>query len=168
MPLLLWLAGAAALATAVLVAVPRPGPLDDPDPAHERTGILSSPRSARNVGLQTLPGDKVGRRTIFLVFDRRLPEPARLARLERQLPREVEVAVVVPRVAARSHAFPAAVIRDSRRRVARAVGMRRPKDGGPPVGYALIDGKGRVRYATLDPAYLDHGSEAATMAAAVG
>lgn len=37
--------------------------------------------------------------------------------------------------------------------------MRTPNDGGQPVGYAIVDRSRQVRYATLDPAYLDHASE---------
>lgn len=32
--------------------------------------------------------------------------------------------------------------------------MPRPVDAGFPVGYAVVDRRARVRYATLDPAYL--------------
>ena len=35
--------------------------------------------------------------------------------------------------------------------VADAFGMRVPRDGGFPVGYAIVDSDGLVRYRTLDP-----------------
>ena len=37
--------------------------------------------------------------------------------------------------------------------LAAAVNMPIPVDGGPPVGYAVIDANRVVRYATLDPVY---------------
>ena len=40
--------------------------------------------------------------------------------------------------------------------LARAVGLATPIDGGSPVGYAVVDQDRRVRYATLDPAYLQN------------
>ncbi len=38
--------------------------------------------------------------------------------------------------------------------LAELVGMPTPVDGGPPVGYAIVDPARQVRYATLDPKYL--------------
>ena len=36
-------------------------------------------------------------------------------------------------------------------RIANAYGMRIPIDGGPPVGYAVVDKSGLIRYRTLAP-----------------
>ena len=44
-----------------------------------------------------------------------------------------------------------AVIPDKDGQVARAYGLSQPLDGGYPVGYALVDGDGFLRYRTLDP-----------------
>lgn len=44
--------------------------------------------------------------------------------------------------------------------------MREPRDGGA-AGYAVIDEKTRVRYATLDPDYLEHGFEVDIIAKAL-
>lgn len=41
-------------------------------------------------------------------------------------------------------------------RIARAYGMPMPPDGGPPVGYAIVDTRLRLRYATADPDVLAH------------
>jgi len=47
---------------------------------------------------------------------------------------------------------PAPVAFDPTGQIARRYCMPVPRDGGPPVvGYAIIDGAGRLRYATLDP-----------------
>ncbi len=44
-----------------------------------------------------------------------------------------------------------AVLVDPEGRTAAAYGMRVPADGGPPVGYAVVDDRTMVRYRTLDP-----------------
>ena len=45
----------------------------------------------------------------------------------------------------------------------RAFGLRRPRAGGTPVGYAIVDNSGRVRYATLDPHLARHLVEVRTI-----
>jgi len=76
-PVVAWVAGAAVLAVVLLAVVPEPGPLDDPDEAAQRSGVLLS---GPPVGDLSLPGDPVGRRPVVLVFDRRLPDPDALER----------------------------------------------------------------------------------------
>ena len=51
--------------------------------------------------------------------------------------------------------------------LADAVGMPEPVDGGPPVGYAVVDPSRTVRYATLDPAYLINAFEVDVIVRAV-
>ena len=46
-------------------------------------------------------------------------------------------------------------------------GMPVPRDGGPPVGYAIVDPARRVRYATLDPDYVRNAFEVGVIAGAV-
>jgi len=46
--------------------------------------------------------------------------------------------------------------------------MPTPVDGGPPVGYALVDSVGRIRYRTLDPRGAGGLDEVATMLADIG
>jgi len=52
--------------------------------------------------------------------------------------------------------------------LAKRFGMPAPVDGGPPVGYALIDSAGRIRYRTLDPRGAGGLDEVATMLADIG
>lgn len=163
-PPLFWLASSVVLVAVVLAVVPRPGPLDDPDSARQRPGVLTAPSDARRVGKLSLPGDSIGRRPVMIFFDRRPPNSEAFRRLERRLPAAIATVLVLghgPRPAGYQ-----AVAVDRHKRIADAVGMRTPKDGGPPVGYAIIDRQARVRYATLDPGYLRHSEEDATMAAA--
>lgn len=43
------------------------------------------------------------------------------------------------------------VVADPPERIANAYGMRTPIDGDPPVGYAVVDNSGLIRYRTLAP-----------------
>jgi hypothetical protein len=153
------------LVVVVVVLIPEPGPLDDPDPAHQRSGLLVPAREARSVrGLHgRIPG--LGREVIVVVFDRKVPSSARYLDWVEALPDDVSTVLVVPD---RQRASPVeALIVDSDGSLARAVGMREPVDGRYPVGYAVIDGQARLRYATLDPGYLSHPVGVSTMAGAV-
>lgn len=166
LPPLFWLATSAALAAVVLAVVPRPGPLDDPDPAQQRPGFLTAAVDARSVEGLRLPGDPIGRRPVLIVFDRKLPDAAALATLERRLPKSLATVVVVAGGVGPAR-FPVPVVIDRQARIAQRVSMRTPKDDGAPIGYALVDRQARLRYATLDPGYLEHRGEDATLARAV-
>lgn len=161
-PLAWWVATAIALAVLVALVVRGPGPLDDPDPSDQRTGLLVSAPSATRVSRLALPGDPIGRRAVLVVFDRRVPSLRQFARVTDELPRGVAVVLVVPgATASAAAALPrrARLLGDPGGSVARAVRIHRPLDRGRPVGYAVIDRRARVRYVTLDPRYLDHGFE---------
>lgn len=60
-----------------------------------------------------------------------------------------------------------AVLVDPEGRTAVAYGMRSPADGGPPVGYAVVDAETRIRYRTLDPDPAAHGREITTILGAL-
>ncbi len=47
------------------------------------------------------------------------------------------------------------VVADPGGRLAATYGMREPREGGPPVGYAVVDETGQIRYRTLDPEVTD-------------
>lgn len=168
-PLLLWLAGAIVLAAVVLGGVRGPGPLDDPEQGNQRPGLLFDVDEARGVAGLDLPGDPVGRVPVLIVLDRSVPSPRRLGSFIRDVPDEVAVVIVVPETVEERPRLPSGVrLRaGSAGRVAAALGMPQPRAGGAPVGYAVIDAAARVRYATLDPAYEQHGFEVATIAGAL-
>ena len=89
-----------------------------------------------------------GRRAV--VF---LARPAGLERLchalaESGLRTRADVVVVVHGVRHSCDTVP--VVVDPAGRVGAGYGLRRPRDGGPPVGYAVVDSRGRIRYRTLD------------------
>lgn len=167
-PLLWWLITSVLLTVVVLAVVGGPGPLDDPDPGEQRAGFLIDSDQGRSVAGLRLPGDPVGRRPVFPAFDRSLGRDGTIGRVLDDVPPEFAAVLVVPRLpgpgvrAALAGRF--RVQADPGGSVGRAVGMPQPKDGGPPIGYALIDDSARVRYATLDPTWIDHGDEIGVVA----
>lgn len=167
-PLAWWLITSAALIIVVVAVVRGPGPKDDPDPADQRPGFLTATDSARKVRDLTLPGAPLGHRPVLIVFDRRAPSPRRYARVLRRVSRRFAVMLVLPHPAQGSAPSRGSLVVDPKRRIARAVGVHRPVDHGPPVGYAVIDRHARVRYATLEPSYLSQGFELSTITGAVG
>ena len=148
-PLRWWvpLAGFAALGAAlvmvVLQLVPSPGPLDDPDPAEQRDGIV---RNGPELP-PTLGGLRFGGQVMVLLFDRTLPSGPDFQRWSDEV--------------AHGGALPVVCVAGVKgcADLATAVGLATPTDGGAPVGYAVVDQGRRVRYVTLDPAYLQNSFE---------
>lgn len=140
----------AALASMVLLAVAGrlEGGRDDPDQAEQRVGFLdegSLPIPAPPV-VSGLPAS--GRATVVLFL--RPDDAARECReVTRRVASSAEVVAVLSGPAACAEV--AGVLVDPAGRTAAAYGMRVPADGGPPVGYAVVDDRSRVRYRTLDP-----------------
>jgi hypothetical protein len=149
-PPLRWWAPAVAFAvSAVVLSVlviafgTNSGPLDDPNQAFQRDGALhNGPQLPDRIGGITFGGSSV-----VVPFVRRPPPGQILAPWRASAIRNGSRLVVT------------AAGQPGTSALRKAVGMRTPNDGGPPVGYAIIDRYQRVRYATLDPAYLDHTSE---------
>ena len=140
------------------------GPLDDPDPAQQRPGFVDLgplPQPAPTVGAVPAPG-----RRAVVFFERR----HRIAGLcqalrRRQLSRHVDVVIVAPVPAGPCPGIP--VVPDPGGRLAGGYGLRTPRGGGPPVGYAVVDSSGSVRYRTLDPSVADELEEVGTIVDAV-
>ena len=160
-----WFAALAGVLTGVVVVLVRPpGPLDQPDQAYQRDGLL---REGAVLPAQ-VAGVAFGGRPVVLLFDRRAPDAQRLAGWLDDVPARAAVRVVLP---APAPGLPAdlrrAVVVDPAGRLAAAVGLPVPVDGGPGIGYAVVDSTRRVRYATLDPAYLRNGFEVTTIVGSV-
>lgn len=161
-----WAVTVVGLGALLVAAGASKGRLDDRDPAHQRPGLLDAfdlPAPAPALDA-TLPA--AGARTVVL-FTRRDGLTELCAALERdQLTARATTVVVV---AGPAHPCPpaSAVIADADGRDASRYGMRRPLDGGPPVGYAVVDRERRIRYRTLDPGFASRLSEIRTMVAAV-
>lgn len=149
-PGLVFVLAAVALAVIVTLVVRGPGPLDDPAPADQRDGLLlDAPTLPPEVG-----GVAFGARPIVLLFDRALPQgPAFDAWTGTVDQAGADLVVLTPGERAA--------------RLADAVGMPVPVDGGPPVGYAVVDRSRTVRYATLDPAYVINAFEVDVIVGAV-
>lgn len=153
LPLALWVASAVVLTVVVATVIESPAARDDRDPAEQRAGFLISGPEIASLGL----GLPLGERPVVLIFDRAVPPAERLRQFTQRVDTRASTVLVVPS-ANRSEAKVAGVrvVTDPEGRIADRVGLREPVDGGFPVGYAVIDASGRVRYATLDPTYLDH------------
>ena len=143
------------------------GPLDDPDQAWQRPGFLDAgelPAPAPTVA----PGVPPPGRSTVVFFVR----PDGLAELchalsASGLPTRTAAAVVVPQSTSDRCQPVAAVVDDPDGAVDEAYGLRRPRGGGPPVGYAAVDAAGTIRYRTLDPELADHLDEVATIVTAL-
>ncbi len=130
------LVGALVLTLVVVLVVRPPGPRDDPAAADQRDGLLLDgpqlPAAADGV--------QFGGRPVVVLFERSQPSGPAFEQWRRTVSDEgVELVV---RVAPQGD------------ELAALTGMPTPVDGGPPVGYAIVDPGRQVRYATLDPSYL--------------
>lgn len=166
-PIPVWLAPVfaatlAALLTFVVVVVVRPaGPLDQHDLAFQRDGLLlSGPVVPAQVGPVTFGG-----RPVVLLFLREAPDPLRLGGWLKGLPPGADPVVVVQSAAAVGSTT-ARVVNDPEQQLAAAVALPASNDGGPGIGYAVVDGERVVRYSTLDPRWHDNAFEAATVVGA--
>jgi len=168
-PLLFWFAGAIVLALIVLAVIPAPGALDDPNEGDQRPGLLVDVDEARGVAGLKLPGDPVGRVPVVVIFDRRISPPQRLRSFIGDVPGDVAVVLVASEPIDEQPRLPPGVrlVAGSGRRIANALAMPQPRDGGAPVGYAVIDRNARVRYATIDPTYPEHAFEIKIIAGAL-
>ena len=134
--------------------------LDDPDPARQRHGFLDGgglpqPASAVTAGLP-----RPGRRAVvFFVRPDGVSELCR-ALAGRDL-RSLADLVVVVSGEGLCEGIP--TVNDPGGGLARAYGLRRPRAGGPPVGYSVVDSRGVIRYRTLDPTVADELGEVHTI-----
>ncbi|MDF0668469.1 MAG: hypothetical protein P0119_20665 [Nitrospira sp.] len=149
----LWMAVALLFAGLLGLAEYQRNPLNDPDQAQQRTGVLLPPRQ----GLAPkVPAMSFTDRPTVIIFDRDLTGRHLFHDLADQsdLTRNAELVVVThdgsrPIIEARIDR----VLVDPDEAVAGAFELRRPIDGGYPVGYVLVDSSGFIRFRTLDPGY---------------
>ncbi len=141
-------------------------PLNDPDPAQQRTGMLLAPRAERAPTITDV--HELGRRRVIL-FARSLKDQYLFHDLADQadLAEAAEVIVVTvdgsqPIITNGISAFRA----DADGELARAFGMAEPIDRGAPIGYVILDSEGYIRYRTLDPLFMHHGRELRMMVGA--
>ncbi len=133
----------------LIVAQLRVDPLDDVDPAYQRPGLLDL--GPLPTPAPVLPGLSYADRPTLLVFERESRPPC--AWLDAPELDDVAIAVAIgaPDGASGHAECPGAESVEDPWELARQVGMRTPRDGGFPVGYAIVDADGLLRYRTLDP-----------------
>lgn len=156
-PMKWWVPAASAAALSVLLIavvvllVRPPGPLDDPRPAFQRDGLLrDGPVLDADVA-----GVRFGERTVIVLFEREEPEGRTWDQWSADVTSGGAALVVVT---------PVQVAHGS---LVDAIGMPAPVDGGPPIGYAVVDSSRQVRYATIDPQYLKNAFEVDVISGAV-
>ncbi len=151
-----WLGAAVGIGLLLALARASQGPLDDPDQAWQRPGFLDAgdlPAPAPTVA----PGVPLPGRPTVVFFVGAGNDLAELceALAESPLPERAATAVVVAGSPPGRCDGAGAVVGDRDGEVAELYGLRRPR-GGPPVGYAVVDAAGAIRYRTLDPEVADH------------
>ena len=158
-----WLAAVIAMGAVLAVSQATRTPGDDVDPARQRPGILdlgplpvAAPRLSATV---PAPGQPT---VIFFAG-------SQAAELCAELPdADLDgVAVVVVSADADACRQGALVLETSGREAAEAFGLPSRRDGGVPVGYAIVDSEGRIRYRTLDPSVAGLLDEVTTMVEAL-
>ena len=148
------------LTAVVLTVVHLPGPLDERTLADQRNGLL------RHGPLlpQSLEGVTLGGHPVVMLFLRTAPDDGDVQMFAKALPARARLKLVLQTPTAGSDGSePVPVVRDPRQVLAQAVDLPRPNDGGPGVGYAIIDSTRTVQYSTLDPSWPTNGFEAATI-----
>lgn len=126
--------------------------LDDPDPAKQRPGYLLPAGSVKAPNV--LVGFPRPGRRLIVFFVRSVDDQLLFhdLALQSDLAAAADIVLVTPD--GRSPRITnglSAVLPDREGQIARAYGLDQPIDGGYPVGYALVDGSGFLRYSTLDP-----------------
>jgi hypothetical protein len=162
---LVWVVVVGLLGALLIVARHTGSGLDDPDPARERPGFLDafgSPSAAPQVTSLVPGADR--RAVIFFVRPRFVAPLCRAIARDGSLRQRADLAIASSGPGDSCPGLP--VVADVDGRLAGAFGMRRPRDRGPPVGYAVVDRNGRIRYRTLDPDVVSGLREVETMAKA--
>lgn len=162
--ILVWFLIAAAVGACLVAASLDRRPLDDPDLVFQRPGFLDAhgppfpaPKIREGFRIQN------GRLVLFFV------RPEQAATLETALEvkpvllREARLAVAVAADRTKQNAEGILWLADSSGGLAGGFHMPVPRDGGPPVGYAIVDSSGLVRYRTLDSGLVARLEEVETM-----
>ncbi len=160
-----WVVAAVGFAALLSVAQRLEGPLDDPDQAEQRVGFLDQGPLPLPAPMVTAGLPAAGRPTVVL-FLRPDEAPHECRGAARRVPASSAVLVAVLAGPAACPGIPAVLV-DPSGRTATGYGMRVPADGGPPVGYAVVDNQARLRYRTLDPDPAGDSREVTTMLAAL-
>lgn len=155
-----WMAVAALFAVLLGLAQASETGLDDPDPARQRPGFLDA--GALPTLAPPLAGGlpKPGRSMVAFFVD-----PAGLDGLCRSLvgAQLAERADVVVLVSGSGRCPGVTTVDDAGLGHTRAYGLPPTRSGDAPVGYAVVDSQGHLRYRTLDPTVADNLAEVDTV-----
>lgn len=134
-------------------------PLNDPDQAWQRTGVLLP---AQTYPAPTAEIEPRPRHRVIIFFARSLTDRYLFHDLADQsdLASTTDLIVVTPDgsrpiIQNGIRSF----VTDIEGSLANAVGLHRPIDRGHPVGYVLVDSQGYIRFRTLDPGFGQHAWE---------
>lgn len=164
--LIVWLCAAAVFGAAVVAVQASAGPLDDPNPAQERAGYLDAVGERDPAPFVTISRPAPGKVTVIF-FVRAAQQRPLLTALSkpRALPSNVDAFVLGGRPDLAESRF--ASISDVDASLARGCVMPVPRDGGYPVGYAIVGPDNTIRYRTLDPEVAGRLDEVRTIVAAL-
>ncbi|MFP5377286.1 MAG: hypothetical protein ACLGIO_10990 [Acidimicrobiia bacterium] len=163
-----WVGAAVGFGLLLAVARAGEGPLDDADQAWQRPGFLDAGRLPAPAPPVAAGTPAPGRPTVvFFVRPGDVRAELCHALAASALPRRAATAVVVAGPSPDGCPAAGAVVGDPDGGVARAYGMRRPRGGGAPVGYAVVDAGGAIRYRTLDPGVAGQLGEVGTIVEAL-
>lgn len=164
--LVVWACTAVLFGGALAVVQLRTSPLDDPDPGRQRPGYLDAVGARRTTPLVTISKPARGRVTLifFVRAAQQLPLLRALSK-PKAVPANIDVAVVGGRPYLTESRF--ASVTDVDAVLARGYDMPVPRDGGYPVGYAIVGPDRTIRYRTLDPGVARRLDEIRTILAAV-
>lgn len=149
----LWIVTALLFAGLLAFTEYRRNPLNDPDQAQQRTGVLLPTGQDR---APTVPGLTITGRPAVIFFDRTLVGRHLFRDLAEQsdLTRKAELIVVTPDGSRPViEAGIDRILADQSEAIAHAYDLRKPIDDGYPIGYVLVDSSGFIRFRTLDPGY---------------
>ena len=163
-----WLVAALGLGGALLAARAARDPLDARDLAYQRPGVLDVHGAPFPAPPVTDGIPELGTRTVVFFI-----RPALVSALAHALAKRggfgehTQSVIVVADATTPGIVAGIPVVADPAAQLAAAYRMDRPRDGGPPVGYAIVDAAGHVRYHTLDPYVAELLGEVETMVEAV-
>lgn len=162
----IWLIAVAILGLLLAISHATREGADDPDPARQRPGILDlgdlpapAPELTRGIPARGAP-------SVVFFGGRKADELCRALTGRTWRPASTKVYLVVDRPPG-SCGDGVEVVEGSVSRAASAFGLARPRDGKAPLGYAIVDARGMIRYRTLDPGTPTLLAEVDTMLAAL-
>lgn len=148
--ILIWLVTAGLMGALLLLSSSKPLAADDADLAYQRPGFLLAATTIAPKLTSSIP--QRGRRTVVLL---ERTAPRKLfddQTFEKQLASKADlVLITADGTRVRDDTLIKAQNTDGKKMLAAKLIPRTPVDKGYPIGYAIIDSEGFLRYYTLDP-----------------